>query len=209
MPEDRKLLEPLFTPAIGLLRIVVGLLLITFALSLVNNDVPFWSGAGNCVTADWTAAGSPAIDTAFGTREGAHINAIPEYCAEHPTSGQRLLGLLGDLPSLLLLVGGLLLLSRLLRSAVKNGVYTTRTASKLRLLGWWVLIGSMVAGLAEATAHAALLATLTDDIPFSTETVLQASSLPYLQALTALGLLTFARITRAGAAMREDLEGTV
>lgn len=39
--------------------------------------------------------------------------------------------------------------------------------------------------------------------------VLRAWSAPYLAILTGLGLLTFARITRAGASMREDLAGVV
>ncbi len=67
----------------------------------------------------------------------------------------------------------------------------------------------MFAEAIEASARAALLATLTDNVTFSAEAVLHTSAFPYLTVLTALGVLTFARITRVGVAMREDLEGTV
>lgn len=44
---------------------------------------------------------------------------------------------------------------------------------------------------------------------FSAGTWLGMWTFPYLAVLTGLGLLTFARITSAGASMREDLEGVV
>ncbi|MFJ3881586.1 hypothetical protein ACIPW5_29565 [Streptomyces sp. NPDC090077] len=209
MPEDRKLLEPLSTVVSGALRLLIGLLLISFVLSLFNGAVPFWSGTDNCVTADWIAGSSSTADALFDVRGGAHVKAIPQYCAEHPSSQQRLLAVLGDVPSLVLLTGGLLILNGLLRAAAQEGVYTLRTASSLRLLGWWLLLGSLAAALTQAGAHAALLATLTTEVTFSADAVLHTSTFPYLTILTALGLLTFARITRAGATMRGDLEGTV
>ncbi|MFD8197457.1 DUF2975 domain-containing protein [Streptomyces wuyuanensis] len=209
MAEDRKLLEPFSKTVSGLLRLLVGLLLIAFAFSLFNQGVPFWSTAENCVTAHWMGGSSSAADALFGTRPGAQVTAIPQYCAENPSGYQRFLGLLTDVPSLILLICGLLVLNRLLRSAAQDGVYTQQTAARLRLLGWLLLIGSLVAELAQAVAQAALLATLTKDVAFSPDTVVNTMTAPYLAMLTGLGLLTFARIMNVGAAMREDLEGTV
>ncbi|MFF4457257.1 DUF2975 domain-containing protein [Streptomyces goshikiensis] len=209
MSEDRKLLEPLSTVVSGVLRLLVGALAISVVLSLFNNDIAFWNGPRNCATADWVSGSSSAADAMFSARNGAHVTAVPQYCADHPSSYQHLLGVLNGLPTLVLLIGGLILLNRLLQSAARNGVYTTQTASRLRLLGWWLLLGSVVAEVIEASARAALLVTLTDNVTFSAEAVLHTSAFPYFTVLTALGVLTFARITRAGAAMREDLEGTV
>lgn len=209
MPEDRKLLEPLSSVVSGALRLLVGLLLISFILSLFDNAVPFWSGADHCVTANSSAASSTATDAMFNTAAGARVSAIPRYCAEDPTDQQRLLGLLSAVPYLAFAAGGLVLLNGMLRAAARDGVYTTQTASRLKVLGWWLLVGSLVAELSHATAETALLATLASDVHLSAETVLRQLTAPYLMVLTGLGLLTFARITRAGAAMREDLEGTV
>ncbi|WP_443068592.1 hypothetical protein [Streptomyces sp. NBC_01267] len=82
-------------------------------------------------------------------------------------------------------------------------------ARHLRVAGWWLLLGCLAAGVVEAGAHAALLAILAQDYPFTVESWLGAWQPPYALVLTALGILTFARVMRAGVAMREDLEGTV
>ncbi|MFF5025398.1 DUF2975 domain-containing protein [Streptomyces collinus] len=121
----------------------------------------------------------------------------------------RVLEALGSLPSSLLLIGGLYLLHRFLRGAAREGVYTARTASRLRLVGWWLLVGSLVVEFAEANARAALLAALAKDVDFSAGSVLGMWNFPYLAVLTGLGVLTSARITRQGVSMREDLEGLV
>ncbi|AWI28318.1 hypothetical protein DDW44_05560 [Streptomyces tirandamycinicus] len=209
MAEDRKLLEPFHKTVSGFVLLLVGLLLIAVAFSLVNQGVPFWTAAENCVTADWIGGSSSAVDAIFGTRPGARVSVMPEYCTEDPSAYQRLLGLLTDVPSLILLICGLLVLNRLLRSAARDGVYTEQVAARLRLLGWLLLIGSLVAEIAQAIGRAALLATLTKDVAFSPDTVVSTMTAPYLVMLTGLGLLTFARIMNVGAAMREDLEGTV
>ncbi|WAX78666.1 hypothetical protein [Streptomyces sp. KMM 9044] len=209
MAEDKRLLKSLPVVVSTALRLMVGLLLVSFALSLLNNDVPFWSGIGHCVTADWTAGSSGSTDALFQARDGAHVNAIPQYCAEQSNNYQRLLGVLSRTPSLILLAGGLILLNRLLHSATRVGIYTARTASKLQVLGWWLLLGSIAAALTQAIAQAALLSTLAESIPLSAESVLNTAKLPGLAVVTALGLLAFARIMRVGVAMREDIEGTV
>ncbi|MGW5285390.1 DUF2975 domain-containing protein [Streptomyces collinus] len=139
----------------------------------------------------------------------AQVDSIPRYCAEAPDAHLRVLEALGSLPSSLLLIGGLYLLHRFLRGAAREGVCTARTASRLRLVGWWLLVGSLVVEFAEANARAALLAALAKDVDFSAGSVLGMWNSPYLAVLTGLGVLTFARITRQGVSMREDLEGLV
>lgn len=72
-----------------------------------------------------------------------------------------------------------------------------------------MLVGSLVVEIVEANARAAVLAALAKSADFSAGTWLDLWTFPYLAVLTGLGLLTFARITHAGASMREDLEGVV
>lgn len=91
----------------------------------------------------------------------------------------------------------------------REGVFTARVAGLLRVAGWWLLLGCLVGELVEAGAHAALLATLARDHPFTADSWLGSGKPPYALVLTALGILTVARVMRAGAAMREDLDGTV
>ncbi|MEU2586591.1 hypothetical protein ABZ612_27225 [Streptomyces avermitilis] len=210
MTENPKLLEPLSTVVSFVVRLLIGSLVIGFVLSLFNTGVHVgWGGASVCVTDDSTGGSSTGTDRLFLPRAGAGVDLIPRYCAGHPSSYQKLLDVLSALPSFILLISSLLLLNRLLRGAARDGVYTVQTASRLRLLGWWLLLGSLVVEFTKANAQAALLATLAKEAAFSAGAWLGTWESPYMAVFTALGLLTFARIVRAGVIMREDLEGTV
>ncbi|MEU3047346.1 hypothetical protein ABZ705_12650 [Streptomyces sp. NPDC006984] len=209
MPEDRKLLEPLSTVVSGALRLLIALVLAGCVLSLVNGSVPLWGATDACVTADWTSSSHTAGGAEFGVRDGVQVSEIPRYCAQDPSAWQRTLGVLTEIPSLVLLIGGLHLLDRLLRSAARDGVHTLRTAAGLRMLAIWLVAGSLAAALAQAVAASALLSTLTTHGALSADGILHTFDPPYLSLLTGLGLLTFARITRVGAAMREDLESVI
>jgi hypothetical protein len=207
--EDSKPLEPLAKLVSTALRLLIGFLLAGFALSLINNDVPVWGSTDGCITADWISGTSSTTENLFGAREGTQVNVIPQYCAPDPSTYQRLLGILSEAPNLIVLTGGLTVLNRLLRSAIQDGMYTAQTASRLRLLGWWILIGTVVAEITQAAAQTALLTTVTDKVTLSIGTFLHTFEAPYLALLTALGILTFARIVGVGSEMRKDLEGTV
>lgn len=210
MTEDAKLLEPLSTIVSGALRLLAAVLLAFFVLSLFDTGVHLgWSDANPCVTADSVSSSSDDVRGMLGTRPGAEVMEIPRYCASPGSTYQRFLDAGSSMPTSVLLIGGLMLLNRLLRGAARDGVHHRLTARRLRQLGWWLLIGSLAAAVIEANARAALLATLTDLAPLSPAAWLDGWEPPYLSIFTALGLLTFARIVQAGATMREDLEGTV
>lgn len=204
MSEDRKMLEPMATVVSIALRVLLALVTLGVVFRTVHGG---WGDGGACITDDSTGVG---IDGGyFFPEKGAQADAIPHYCAEAAGTSLQFLDQLTTLPSDLLLIGGLFLLHRLLQGAARDGVYTALTASRFRLLGWWLLAGSLVADLIESNAKAAVLAKLATNHDFTAASWLEMWSTPYLLILTGLGLLTFARITSAGAAMREDLEGVV
>ncbi|PWI18072.1 hypothetical protein DI272_30925 [Streptomyces sp. Act143] len=204
MSEDRKMLEPMATVVSLALRVLLALVTLGVVFRTVHGG---WGRNLVCMTDD-SVTGS--VDAGrFYPEKGVAVDAIPHYCADHPGASLHLLDEFSALPSALLLIGGLFLLHQLLKGAARDGIHTARTASRLRLLGRWVLLGSVVAELVESNLKAALLAKLADNHDFTATSWLGQWSTPYLLVLTGLGLLTFARITSAGAAMREDLEGVV
>ncbi|MFF4269243.1 DUF2975 domain-containing protein [Streptomyces sp. NPDC001536] len=203
--EDRKMLEPMATVVSIALRLLTALATVGLVLSVARGS---WGGGVVCVTDESTHIS--AGDASFGApASGALVDSIPRYCAENADTALRLLNQLGELPTTLLLISSLFLLHRLLTGAAKDGIYTTQTASRLRVLGWWLLAGSLLVAIAETTARTALLADLAKEVEFTADSWLSLWSFPYLATLTALGLLTFARITKAGVTMREELEGVV
>ncbi|MEV5258917.1 hypothetical protein [Streptomyces anulatus] len=178
-------------------------------MSLFTDVRMGWSGSNGCVRATWLNGSSADTRALFSPRPNAQVGAVPEYCATDMDGYQHTLDILIKLPWVVLLIGGLLLLNQLLKAAEKEGVYTLRTAARVSRLGWLLLGGTTLAGLVEANAKAALLDTLSREAPYTVASWLNIWTPPYLAILIGLGLLTFSRIIRAGADMRDDLEGVV
>ncbi|WAL99547.1 hypothetical protein [Streptomyces sp. Je 1-369] len=208
MVDDRKLLEPLFSAVSLVLRVLLGMMVAGFVLSLFVDGIHVgFIGGDVCVTADGISGSSSDTDEMFGGREGVTVNVSPEYCTSHASVSQQAFEVLHDLPPVILLFGGLLLLNRLLRGAARDGVYTAQTASRLRMLGWWLLVGSLVTEAAQAIAKVELFPTFVrGDMADALGDVWE---IPFLSLFTALGLFTFVRIVRAGVVMREDVEATI
>jgi len=126
----------------------------------------------------------------------------------HPTAGQALAFAVTLLPPGLLRVGTLYLAMRLARTAARDGVYTVAAARLVLVLGWWLLAGGLVAGIAEGFARLNLLGLLvTWPIDWVDWPASWGWSWPVFWF--GLGLIIFARIMRVSASMRADLEGTV
>ncbi|MEY6563968.1 hypothetical protein AB8B12_03180 [Streptomyces sp. PGLac3x] len=208
MSEDRKLLQPLTGVVSVVLRVLLGTLVVGFVLSLFVDGV-HWGRGDVCVTADWTGTSGSDFGP-YETLPGAGVNYTPTFCPLESTGTgwQQFLGVMRTVPVTVLLVRGLFLLDRLLRLAARDGVHTPETAARLRVLGWWLLLGSLVVETVGAVAGGALLATLTEGDLVSLAWT-QLWSAPYLAVLTGLGLLTFARIVGASARMRDELDAVV
>ncbi|MFF2847519.1 hypothetical protein ACFVT5_14490 [Streptomyces sp. NPDC058001] len=206
---EARLLEPVATVVRGVYRLFLAVL-IASALALLTGTKlsQIWGGRYVCAESRTEFSGD-GFTHLFRPHPGAEVMARPSYCTDHPDSAQRLFDFLGSFPSWLLLLGVLFLLNRLIHGASRQGVFTVRTAKHLRVAGWWLLLGCLVAEVVEAGAHAALLATLVQDYTFNADSWGENWQAPYALVFTALGILTFARIMRAGADMRKDLEGTV
>ncbi|MFE4425095.1 DUF2975 domain-containing protein [Streptomyces sp. NPDC056817] len=211
MSKVRNPLEPISTAVVAVLTVVATLVVTGLALALFADNVSVL-GIGEkdiCVTDTTTSIGVdeqpiPAFRPAPGAR--FTVEAHPEYCTEAPSAMQSLLNAATQLVPFIFIVGALLLALRLIRGAAGGGLYTTQTAERLRWLGWWLLAGSMLTGLATSMAEKALLASLTFDSDFG---VLSGDDVSFMPIFTGLGVLSFARIMRVGITMREDLDGTV
>lgn len=206
---EARLLEPVATVVRGVYRLFLVCLVVGALGPLIGTELGMqWSSPHVCAESrsDFSTGGFTSM---FRPHAGVEVMARPSYCTDHADSAQRLFDFLGGFPSWLLVLGILFLLNRLIQDASRQGVFTARTVKHLRVAGWWLLLGCLVAEVVEAGAHAALLATLAQDYTFDADSWLGIWQPPYALVFTALGILTFSRIMRAGVAMREDLEGTV
>jgi hypothetical protein len=169
----------------------------------VNTGYPFDAGT---VNPGVFAKHGAALSSAGGIRA----------CALHPSLGQWGLFLLTRLPGLAAWAIVLVLILRLVRQATSTGPFTPQSAVIMRQLGWILIGGSMAAaalGELGADVMARMLMTPpphdTKGIVFGVLVAAPVRALFPVPALAGAALLTFARITKAGAIMDEELKATV
>jgi hypothetical protein len=149
-------------------------------------------------------------------KPGASLNIVGTVsaCTNHPGIGQWALYGLAEVPTILAWCGVLLLLWRMIRVADQAGPFTPAVATAMRRLGWFILAGSLTVALLRAVSTGLLLnSQLTGETmginlyPGLVWGVVRAT-MP-VPALAGAALLTLARIFRVGAAMDDELKGTV
>jgi hypothetical protein len=83
-------------------------------------------------------------------------------------------------------------------------------ARRLRFLGWFVLAGSLVVVVGQSVAQSAFVSTVvTTSVPAVRNAAEARLAVIFVPLLITCGLLTLARVIRAGARMSDDLSGTV
>jgi hypothetical protein len=153
----------------------------------------------------------------FAARPGASLRAGGDVtaCALHPNLGQWVLYLLTKLPGLVLWGCLLLLIWRLISEAARRGPFTPRAAAAVGLLGWTVLGGSYIAGALEHLGADVMTRMLMTPATFSVGgivvdvVVAPLEALLPVPALAGAALLTFARITRVGVVLEDEIKATV
>ena len=215
MNERKKLTEPLASVT-GYFGVLMLLALAVFAGLWV-----FGSGAyggtpsvcenqpGATYSGDWQ---TPFVSA----KPGASIDIVGtvQACTNHPGIGQWALYGLAEVPTILAWCGVLLLLWRMIRVAGRAGPFTPAVATAMRRLGWFILAGSLTVALLRAVGIDLLLSGL---LKGQTTGVSMYPGLAWgvaraimpVPALAGAALLTLARIFRVGAAMDDELKGTV
>ncbi|MGW3665008.1 DUF2975 domain-containing protein [Streptomyces sp. NPDC005141] len=216
MATVRNPLEPLSSAVKGVVTLVAALVIAGMLSALfVDGAHVRVLGIGDnsfCVMDTSTTMGGGEVPPSeLKPAPGATVNldAHPDYCTDDPTTAQSLLNTANQVPPFVFSVGALLLVLLLIRGAEGDGLYTARTAGRLRRLGWWLVAGSVLAAIAESTTEQSLVHSLSRNSDTNTVTGLLTWHMPFMAVLTGLGVLSFARVMRIGINMREDLDGTV
>jgi hypothetical protein len=163
--------------------------------------------------------GYPYVGSAhgFASRPGASLSVGGDVtaCALHPSLSEWVLYLLTKLPGLVLWGCLLLLIWRLISEAARRGPFTPRAAAAVGLLGWTVLGGGYIAGALEHLGADLMTRMLMTPAPYSVGgTVVDVIVGPLegllpVPALAGAALLAFARITRVGVALDDEIKATV
>ena len=213
---NRRLTEPLETTAAVFGSLFAAALILGAVATLAGTESVGGLGhAQVCVTDPniGRSSGPSPFTGVYAPKPGAQLappNAQLSVCALHPGFGQRVLYSLTVTPQILLWGGILLLLWRLLMIA-RRGPFTVRVAAAMRVLGWYIIAGSVLAAAIEQLATIVLLDSLLAPAPEEISSVVAEAlrALIPVPALAGAALLTFARIVRLGAAMDDEIQGTV
>jgi hypothetical protein len=208
---DRKLTQPL-GGAVKFILIVAAVLVGIVLIFAVFGTIQLGGlGSGPACTGvrlDGITVAGPAVAH---LRPGATSSASQiTLCASHPTVGQRALVSLTWVPAVALYLAVVLLLAQLLRAVRTAGPFAVTVARRLRFLGWFILAGSVIVAAGQSAAQSAFASTVAaGDVPAVGHAVSAGIAFLLVPLLIACGLLTLARVIRAGAQMSDDLAGTV
>ncbi|MEV5982182.1 DUF2975 domain-containing protein [Streptomyces sp. NPDC052114] len=160
--------------------------------------------------------GAVCVKTGFWANASLGPDALPinkgveasssatRLCQDAPSAGQRAADLGVQLPWLLFGALALLFFSRLLDAVVLEGPFTDAASRRLTVLGWFVTLGTPLAGLVEGWSQSWLVASMAPIVGSGPEV-----SGPQVLILAGLTAVIMGKIMREGVRMREDLEGTI
>lgn len=183
---------------------------VTFVLSVLWGLVFIGTGLTHmlddgavCVQTGFWANASLGDGLPIGKGVEASSSAT-RLCQNGPSGAQRAADLGGELPWLLFASLALLLFSRLLKAVLVQGPFTDAVARRLTVLGWFVTVGTPLAGLVVGWSQSWLVGSMAP-IVGSGPTVAE----PQVLILAGLAAVIMGKIMREGVRMREDLEGTI
>ncbi|MER6028102.1 DUF2975 domain-containing protein [Streptomyces sp. NPDC001851] len=156
-----------------------------------------------CVQTDFWANASLAGHLPVGEGVKASGSAT-RLCQDSPSVGQRAADLGGELPWLLFSFLALLLFARLLKTVQLDGPFTDAVSRRLSVLGWFVAVGTPLAGLVVGWSRSWLVGSMAPVAGSG-----PAVSGPLVLVLAGLAAVIMGKIMREGVRMREDLEGTI
>jgi hypothetical protein len=213
--ERRKLTEPVesVTVIFGTVMLIVLAIFIVFTVF----GTAMFHGFDQAVCVSpldlQTSDSGWALPHGIAARPGydASIDGVIQACALRPGVAQRALYTIAYLSAVAVWGWILLLVWRIIRVARRSGPFTPAVATAMRRLGWVVLGG---------TFAAAFVRTFIVDLQLSAMVTLPINQFPNLiwepvkaivpgPALAGAALLTFARIIKLGAAMDDEMQGTV
>lgn len=188
--------------AMGVVLLAMGSMLIA------GGDV----GSPQCTVVPGAAAddlltgGGPAVR---GLRPGADasVDAL-EICGFGAGLVSYLRALAPFMPHLMLAIALVALLHVLLRRATRSGLFSVDVVRTVRLIGWVLILGSILAELATAVAETGMLNYVVPG-SFGVLALVSYVEIPLTAIIGGVAILTAARVLRLAVALRQDVDATI
>ncbi|MFG1941851.1 hypothetical protein [Nonomuraea sp. NPDC048826] len=183
----------------------LSLLVAGVAALFVHYQVVVIGGALRAVAVgSYSSFGLPLAGAYDLPAPGVRVTASEvSYLVPDPSLGHHVMLLLTEAPGFVVVDGAVVLMGMLLWR-VRRGVYSPPVARLVRVSGWWLVAGGLVAAVVEEVARLRLLAAVSQET-----TGFGLRELEPVMLLAGVGMLVVGHVLRDAARMREDLEGTV
>lgn len=176
-----------------------------FGDSIVCVDAPYGAVASHGERGD-------GITGAHVAHLAARVHANPSQfnlCALDPSTGQRVLTTLVDLPQFLFWLGFLVITWRLTRRARRRGLFMPEVAKAIGRLGVYLFVGEFVVSLAQAFATQHLVYSLLIGPGNGYFWVYALGHFSWTVIIAAFGLQAMGRVMAMTVPMREEIDATV
>lgn len=138
----------------------------------------------------------------------AHYRADSWFiCLKQPTSGQYWAARVEPVGQFVFGLGALVLIRRFIRTARRCGLFTQPTASAARHLGWFLLLFAVLLPFAAAAGEGVVVAQAVNGADWYD--LLWGPDLSLVLVITALGVLTMARVLARAVPLQEEVDATV
>lgn len=149
-----------------------------------------------------------AYGDAMGLRPGGHVGFETfTICNEHPSPRDRATATIAETMPLAFFFGLLLMLQRVIRATGQDGLFSPRSADRTRAVGWFLIVGSMVAELIRQAMIGATLSGVIDDV--SWRSTLAHWDFPYAAVFAGIGVLSLARVLGRAVTLQVEQDATI
>ena len=130
-----------------------------------------------------------------------------ELCLSDPSLGQRAASALTPVGDLIFVIGGLLLVRRVIRAGRRGGLFTDVMATRTRQLGWFLLVMTVVWPFVAAAGAGVVVEAAVRRGQWTDLLGHPSGSLGLV--VVSFGILTVARILRRAVALQEEVDATI
>lgn len=172
-----------------------------------------------CVTVPFSSPGIAAFDASgngyqriegisrFRSSEARYRADSWHICLKQPTPGQYWAARVEPVGQFAFGLGALVLIRRFMRTARRGGLFTQPTASTARHLGWFLLLFATLLPFAAAAGEGMVVSQAVSGVDWYD--LLGRPDLSLVLVVTALGVLTMARVLARAVPLQEEVDATV
>ena len=156
----------------------------------------------------WSGGDSPNEAHLIGLRPATYsVPRTADLCLSRPSVLDRLEASLGAAAQLLLLAGALALTGRVIQSARRIRLFTHELAARTRLLGWFLLVGSLLVALLGCVSDGLVIVRSTRNEGWTAG--LSGFDMPWTLVLVGCGLLSVAQVLARAVVMQDELDAVI